>query len=326
MLVVSLCLRGIKPKVNKMDNKNNNLINRIKPYIKKVLNTIPYISGLSRQIKELGAFPAGHYYSPIPARADVSEAIENNRYSRSLHGIRMRHEAQLSLLNELAEYYADVPYNFRSGRADERYYYDQEFFGYTDAIVLFCMIQKYQFKNIIEVGSGFSSAAILDAYQASGISDFQLTLIEPYPDRVKSLIGTKCVQSVELVESAVQECQLDLFETLDAGDMLFIDSSHVVKFQSDLHYLIFHVLPVLKPGVLVHFHDVFFPFEYPDHWLLDGRYWNECYFLQAFLTNNDQWEIELFNDYLNTTQGDVLTRLMPLCHNNHGGSIYIRKQ
>ncbi len=287
---------------------------------------MPYISGLSRQVKELGAFPAGHYYSPIPARADVSDAIENNRSHSSLHGIRIRHQSQLSLLNELAGFYPNIPYNFRPESADEKYYYDQEFFGYTDAIMLFCMIQKHRFKNIIEVGSGFSSAAILDAYHASGISDYRLTLIEPFPERVNALIGSKPNQHVELIESAVQNCNLDRFRSLEAGDLLFIDSSHVVKFQSDLHYLLFQVLPVLKSGVLVHFHDVFFPFEYPESWLLDGRYWNECYFLQAFLTNNDQWEIELFNNYLNTTQEDVLTQLMPLCQNNHGGSIYIRKQ
>jgi hypothetical protein len=123
----------------------------------------------------------------------------------------------------------------------------------------------------------------------------------------------------------VQDIDLGLFESLEPGDLLFIDSSHVVKFGNDLHFLFFNVLPVLKKGVFVHFHDIFFPFEYPDAWLREGRYWNECYFLRAFLSGNRDWRIVFFNDFANREFGEFIESRMPLCRKNFGGSIYLQK-
>jgi hypothetical protein len=107
--------------------------------------------------------------------------------------------------------------------------------------------------------------------------------------------------------------------------VLFVDSSHVLKFGSDLADIFRRVLPVLNPGVYIHFHDVFHPFEYPDSWLLEGRYWNECYFLHAFLANNAAYRIQLFNDYLGRHFMTELTAVSPLYAKNPGGSLWIRK-
>ncbi len=94
---------------------------------------------------------------------------------------------------------------------------------------------------------------------------------------------------------------------------------------SDLHFLIFEVLPVIQPGVFVHFHDIFRTFDYPSEWLLKGRYWNEAYFLRAFLAYNTQWEIYFFNSYVGEVFRDVLAQEMPLCLKNAGGSLYLRR-
>ncbi len=297
----------------------------IKRAVKYILNKLPYISRWSQQINELGAFPAGHYYSPIPSRAQVATGTAHEPINDTLAGIKFNQAGQLSLLEELAGYYPDLPFKHSREDTVKGFYLDQAWFGYTDAIMLYGMIRKYRFNRIIEVGSGFSSAAMLESYDSMNESNFNLLCIEPYPDRLLSLIDVKKTPQIELLEKTVQACDLSLFAELEAGDLLFIDSSHVVKYQSDLYHLIFHILPVLKPGVMVHFHDVFYPFEYPNEWLLEGRYWNECYFLRAFLTDNPQWEIVLFNNYVNTFNGNEIKQMMPLCRQNMGGSLYLRK-
>ncbi len=309
-----------------MHQKNNNRINGLKSFVKQVLNKLPYISRLSRQIKELGAFPAGHYHSPIPASQNVDDAIVNRPKNKHLFGIDLRAESQLSLLDEFVDYYPEIPFLSKSSQTHNMFHLDQDWFGYTDAIMLYCMIRKFRFKKVVEVGSGFSSAVMLEAYHALQNDDFHLTMIDPFPGRLRSLVDIKANPNVELIEAPVEETDINVFTDLGAGDLLFIDSSHVVKFQSDLYHLLFRVIPLLKPGVVVHFHDIFYPFEYPDHWLLEGRYWNECYFLQAFLTDNEQWEILLFNHYLNDVHAEVMRDKMPLCRRNLGGSLYIRKR
>src|SRR5690606_8620162 len=113
---------------------------------------------------------------------------------------------------------------------------------------------------------------------------------------------------------------LAVFEELNAGDMLFIDSTHVAKTGSDVNYILFEILPRLKSGVLIHFHDIFYPFEYPRDWVFNGRNWNEVYFLKAFLMYNTTFEIKLFSHYLHKHHPNVF-EAMPLCYRNHGGNL-----
>jgi hypothetical protein len=79
------------------------------------------------------------------------------------------------------------------------------------------------------------------------------------------------------------------------------------------------------PAVFVHFHDVFYPFDYPSEWLIEGRYWNENYFLRAFLSWNTEWHIRFFNTYVHCMFGDFIRETMPLCARNAGGSLYIQR-
>ena len=137
--------------------------------------------------------------------------------------------------------------------------------------------------------------------------------------------GAKDETTVTIIEKKVQDIPLQTFSGLDRGDLLFIDSSHVVKCGSDVQFLIFEVLPRLKPGVFVHFHDIFHSFEYPGEWLSHGIYWNEAYFLRAFLAYNTEWEIYFFNSYVGDLFHDFLAAEMPLCLKNFGGSLYLRR-
>ena len=180
-------------------------------------------------------------------------------------------------------------------------------------------------KRIVGVGSGFSSAVMLDTFDALGSEDYKITFIEPYPERLQSLVKIGADSRLVLHQEFLQKVNVDLFNSLEPGDLLFIDSSHVLKYRSDLHFILFNILPLLKPGVIVHFHDIFHQFEYPSDWLKEGRYWNECYFLRAFLSGNKEWKILLFNDYANRIFSEKIQDRMPLCQKNFGGSLYIEK-
>jgi hypothetical protein len=155
------------------------------------------------------------------------------------------------------------------------------------------MIRHYQPAHVIEVGCGWSTAALFDAGAAP-----RVTLIEPFPDRIQQLLSPRDFARCTLLECRLQDVPLAIFQTLDAGDVLFIDSTHITKLGSDVNRIFFEILPVLGTGALVHFHDVFYPFEYPEMWLREGRAWNETYLLRAFLEFNEAFEILLWCDML----------------------------
>ncbi|NQS88701.1 hypothetical protein HQ584_02790 [Patescibacteria group bacterium] len=118
---------------------------------------------------------------------------------------------------------------------------------------------------------------------------------------------------------------MESFKQLKENDILFIDTSHVSKTGSDVNYIFFDILPNLNSGVLIHFHDIFYPFEYPKKKILDGHAFNECYILRAFLQYNTRFKIILFNTFLEHYYEDWFRQNMPLCLRNKGGSIWLRK-
>jgi hypothetical protein len=293
--------------------------------LKALFKRTPFLRGLDRQIQMQGAFPAGHYYSPIPSDEDVNSYLKSRKSQpEEISSIDLNEIAQRDLLNEFIGFYPDIPFSEQKLPAS-RYYYNNDYFCYSDAIFLYCFMKKYKPRRIIEVGSGFSSAAMLDTVDSCFSQRPEITFIEPYPDRLMSLIKPEDKQLVRLIDKKIQDISPDTLLTLQAGDFLFIDSSHVVKCGSDLQFLMFEILPRLQPGVFVHFHDVFYPFDYPSDWLLQGRYWNENYFLRAFLSYNSEWRIQFFNTYVHFKFGNVIREKMPLCAKNTGGSLYIQR-
>ncbi len=280
---------------------------------------------ITHRSEQVGAYPAGHYYSPIPLADDVRTYVKSRQLEGEPLGIELNEQAQYELLDEYARFYEELPFPEKQ-TIGHRYYYDNDWFGYSDAIFLYCFLRKRKPKKIIEVGSGYSSAVTLDTVDRFFSQRPEITFIDPYPVRLLSLLTEGDQEHVRLIDQKIQDVPVDLLLTLESGDLLFIDSSHVVKCGSDLQMLLFEILPRLKPGVFVHFHDVFYPFDYPSEWLEEGRYWNEAYFLRAFLSYNSAWRIEFFNTFVNHRFAELITATMPLCRNNLGGSLYIQRK
>jgi predicted O-methyltransferase YrrM len=191
--------------------------------------------------------------------------------------------------------------------------------------MLYGMLREAQPARIIEVGSGFSSAAMLDLNDHVFNGRIQFTFIDPDMGRLKPLLREGDGARVTLIERRVQEVPVATFSQLGENDVLFIDSSHVSKFGSDVNRLFFDVLPVLAPGVLIHIHDIAGNLEYPRDWLEDGRAWNEQYLLRAFLMHNRAYRIELFSSWLSNQRHEWLKEKMPMCARGGGGQLWLRK-
>jgi hypothetical protein len=271
--------------------------------------------------------PPGHYYSPLPNLDDVRRKERHifDNVPDSLAAVDLNEAGQLALFEEFKEFYKDQPFSEQKGGAT-RYYFDNQSYGYADALVLHCMIRHARPKKIIEVGSGFSSCVTLDTNERFFGGSIACTFIEPYPELFLSLLRPGDLERLTFVQSNLQDLDPDLFTALEAGDILFIDSTHVSKVDSDVNYVFFRVLPRLAAGVFVHIHDVFYPFEYPREWVYRGMAWNEDYLLRAFLQYNEAFRVVFFNHFFATFHRDKLAEGMPLCLKNPGGSIWLQKR
>ena len=220
-------------------------------------------------------------------------------------------------------YYKELP--FKTEKQDGfRYCYQNNYYSYLDAITLFCMMRKYKPKQIIEVGSGWSSALMLDTNEKFFDNKMTLNFIEPYTDRLLSLIREK--EKCNIIQDRLQNVKMDFFQKLEKNDILFIDSTHVSKIDSDVNYILFEIMPSLKQGVLVHFHDIHYPFEYPKEAIYEGFAWNEIYMIRAFLQYNNEFKIKYWNNYLAKNYSNEIFSKLPLCENNIGGSLWIEKK
>jgi predicted O-methyltransferase YrrM len=298
--------------------------------VRALLNRLPYVRGLFEErenYRKNALYPAGHYYSPIISVDEVRRneaAIWKNEKLDGVPGIDLQTEQQISLLSKFAAYYQEIPFPKQPDSA-YRFYFENDWYTYSDAILLYSVIRQYKPKQIIEVGSGFSSALMLDVNERFFNHTIQLTFIEPYTARLNSLLKPTDRSSATLIERPIQSVPLETFDKLNAGDILFIDSSHVSKTGSDVNYILFDILPRLKSGVLIHFHDVFYPFEYPKKWVYNGWNWNEDYLLRAFLMYNTAFEIRIFSHYLHLHHPDAYAAL-PLCRQEKGGCLWMEKK
>jgi hypothetical protein len=187
------------------------------------------------------------------------------------------------------------------------------------------MLRHLRPKRVIEVGSGFSSAVTLDTNDRFFGGSIACTFIEPYPDRLRSLLRGDDAARTKILELPLQDVPTDVFATLEANDVLFIDSTHVSKVNSDVNTAFFDILPKLRPGVHVHFHDIFYPFEYPREWVFEGRNWTEAYVLRAFLSFNTAFRVRWFTTFLTTFHRERFAAAMPGYLINPGGSIWLQR-
>lgn len=263
-----------------------------------------------------------HFYQPIPDTQSLPENLWD--HPSKLVGIDMNETIQLDLLRNHFPKFRHEYDHFPAEPTGEpgRFYFNNGLFDGTDALVAYCMIRHFQPRLIIEVGSGFSSLVAAEAIAKKKNS--ALICIEPFPLEFLRQ-GFRGLQS--LIEKKVEEIDLDFFSQLKSGDILFIDSSHTVRIGGDVNYLFLEVLPRLKPGVIVHVHDIFLPFDYRRDWLMDElRFWTEQYLLQAFLSFNSEFEVLMGNAYLGDHYMEDLKAAFPNSPWWGGGSFWMRRR
>jgi hypothetical protein len=236
------------------------------------------------------------YYSTLPVLGEIERSRARWDKPSSLAGLDVDVPGLKKRLGELADRWEE---DFKASTGDYAANQRQGFGpGYPkgDARTLFYMLREHKPARYLEVGSGLSTyyATLAGKRNAAEGSPLQITCVEPYPfDALTTL------PDFELIKGFVQDVPVSRFEQLEAGDVFFIDSSHALKIDSDVAYLFLEVLPQIKPGVLVHIHDVPFPFNTPfpaDTWLFGERwpvYWNEAMIVQTFLAYNSAFEILL---------------------------------
>ena len=234
-----------------------------------------------------------HFYEPIPDTRSIPEKFWK---PSEMVGIDLQPDFQVQLLNRFRRFKEEY-----DGMAREVFTANNRTFGRVDGEILYCMVREFKPKRIIEIGSGYSTviAARAIAKNQSG----SITAIEPYPPEIlRSLPEFVTVRSCP-----VQEVSLCEFLELGENGILFIDSSHVLKEGSDVQYEYLEILPRVRPGVLVHIHDIFLPWPYPRRWLTDElRFWNEQSMLQAFLTWNSRAEVVWGSQFMYRTQPDLV--------------------
>ncbi len=209
---------------------------------------------------------------------------------------------------------------------NRRYKWANGWFEGYDGLALYGMIKKYQPKHIIEIGSGYSTALMLDASEFLN-QDIQISSIEPFPNRLNSLLRDG--DCIDIHNDYVQNVPLSLFDQLEENDILFIDSSHVIKTGGDIPYEYFRILPRLKSGVLIQIHDMIYPFTYPMRWVKQGRPYNEAYLVRALISGNDRYEIEYFGSMINRcrlVEFDNDKEITYPALKVRGGSLWIKKK
>lgn len=249
-------------------------------------------------------------YSPIPNTRALKDNLWNNE--SELVGVDMKEKEQLELLSLFATKFKSEYEKFPRNKTHKphEYYVNNGCFGHVDGEILYCMIRHFRPLRIIEIGSGNSTLlaaqAILKNKQEDNCYECELITIDPYPNETlkRGFLGLS-----KLIVENVENIPLSEFQKLDENDILFIDSSHVLKIGSDVQYEYLEILPRLKKGVIIHSHDILFPKEYHRKWILEDHYfWNEQYLLQSFLAFNSNFKVLWCASYMHIRHPDKLER------------------
>ena len=238
---------------------------------------------------------ASDYYSPIPFKKDLDTAVPGE-YVVDPGLLDFDIEEQKEYFSKLTIYQRellDVPFKLEKSA---EFFWVNGMFPVSDSYLYYSIIRKERPLRIIEVGSGQSTLIALRALGKNGTG--RISCIEPNPDQnFNNHLRKISAANYALIIDELQNVPLSYFQELNENDILFIDSSHVVKSQSDLIYLFFDIIPALKRGVVIHFHDIFLPYDYPTSFFrYYKRFFNEEYFLAAFLINNSMFHT-LFSNY-----------------------------
>lgn len=272
--------------------------------------------------------PPGHVYSPI---TDPNDRFLRQTEIQSLDALNDRVDlpidepAQLRLLGWLAEQGSRFP--FQNGPlGDWRYHTGNGHFGHADAALLFSMLLEYKPSRLIEIGCGFSSLLVMDVNDCFLGHSLEAAFFDPSPDAILGLLRPLDPYRDHVHARRSQEIPANLFAQLGRGDILSLETSHVAKTGSDVSDIFSRILPSLAPGVLVHVHDIYYPFEYPESWVVqDNRSWNEAYFLRAFLQYNGSFRVLFFNNLMTRKYPDRMSAAFPGLEETPASSIWLEK-
>lgn len=252
-----------------------------------------------------------HYYEPVPDSRDFAPDIFERE--SALAGIEMNQKEQLSLLNEFCSQYKEeyCKFGYGSSERKEDFYFENGAFETVDAEILYCMVRHFKPKNIIEIGSGFSTRVTATAIRQNTTDDpeyqCELTCVEPYPKEWISEIP----EVSRVLRSKVENVSLETFSELSHNDILFIDSTHIINVYNDVCFEYLDVLPILNKGVLVHIHDIVLPQQYCENWYDAKFFWNEQYLLQAFLAFNKSFQVLWAGNFMHLKHTNKLAEAFP---------------
>lgn len=274
-------------------------------------------------------WPLDHYYSPIANTRVLSQEPDRSRVwpetPPATPGIDWQADRQVALVRDRFARQGDflIP-NGPTGNPRD-YHAGSEMFSRLDAWMLQAMLRHFRPRRVIEVGCGWSSLVTARVNREYFDSSIHFTCIEPYPP---DFLGDGVEGIAQLIVRPVEQVPLETFLGLGAGDVLFIDSSHTVKTGGDVVFLLQEVLPRLADGVVIHIHDIFLPWDYPQEWVMTGRAWNEQYMVRAFLSFNSAFEILLGVGWMSNFRPDILGAALPgypEVYPDGGGSLWIRR-
>ncbi|HLH65314.1 MAG TPA: class I SAM-dependent methyltransferase [Solirubrobacteraceae bacterium] len=231
------------------------------------------------------------YYSPVPDLAQVPPETWTRR--SALTGLDLRVDAAIELVErELSPFIAESAMRVEDPGVPGEFFLANGGFESVDAELLYAMVRFARPGRVVELGSGYSTLVISMACRRNAEEGVE-TLHEAYdPYPRPHILGRPPPSPTRLAPVSATDVPQEVFTSLQAGDILFVDTTHTVKLAGDVNRIVLDVLPALSPGVIVHFHDIFLPWEYPRAWVAElRRYWAEQYLLQAFLAFNDEFEV-----------------------------------
>lgn len=258
-----------------------------------------------RVLDSVGLHPVvDHYYEPFVSERHLHHSLDA---ARDLPGVDLRVDEAIERMGRLSAY-ADEPLRGPVGATGLQYEFDNGTYGGFDGSLLYALVRDLRPRRVLEVGGGNSTLVVeraLACNRAEG-HDCRHICVEPFEMPWLEQLG------IEILRSRVESLPFSPFEELEAGDILFIDTSHIIRPQGDVLHLVQHVLPRLRPGVWVHIHDIFTPYDYPAELLLNQRLlWNEQYVVEAFLAFNERVEVRLPARLLFREHRDLWTGLRP---------------
>lgn len=269
---------------------------------------------------------SSNYYSPIPALGAIPETVWARR--SPLHGIELDAERSFAFAERHLSPYVAEWSPPAEGRFDEpKFFLRNRTFQDVDADLLYATVRHAKPKRIVELGSGFSTLVMAEAVTANAREGSTGTLVAYDPHPRPSVAGFSIPGLSDQHALRAQDVPAEVFAQLGPGDILFVDTTHTVKLDGDVNRIVLDVLPTLRSGVLVHFHDVWLPWEYHRHLLVAlGHYWTEQYLVQAFLSENRGYEVLLPVQAMVRHDPKRIARLVPRYDPaHHPSSFWIRR-